>query len=235
MSDSTLRRPLLVNRPCWSVASTTSTPNTSKWAGSEMDRKSPLMSLPLMSWQTVIGITRSTLTWSTHPGESTSKTWSRSKFRSCWVQFCQWDSDVFLCWSRSGEKISCKVEHASLSEPLITDWGKYLSVCSPAHLSVCSHAHLSVSLPVCPQTRPCLSLRETRSPSERQDWFWVWSYLWLDSSTTRGRLEVRPVHTSSHSLKPVFTSLEQSETSINILSHMRFHSDVFSDIFSNHF
>uniref|UniRef100_A0A668SDH0 Ig-like domain-containing protein n=1 Tax=Oreochromis aureus TaxID=47969 RepID=A0A668SDH0_OREAU len=30
---------------------------------------------------------------------------------------------------RSGEKISCVVEHASLSEPLITDWGKYLSVC----------------------------------------------------------------------------------------------------------
>ncbi|XP_026017098.1 H-2 class II histocompatibility antigen, A-K beta chain-like [Astatotilapia calliptera] len=29
---------------------------------------------------------------------------------------------------RSGENISCVVEHASLKEPLITDWGKYLSV-----------------------------------------------------------------------------------------------------------
>uniref|UniRef100_A0A4W6C3Q2 Ig-like domain-containing protein n=1 Tax=Lates calcarifer TaxID=8187 RepID=A0A4W6C3Q2_LATCA len=27
---------------------------------------------------------------------------------------------------RSGEKISCVVEHASLKEPLVTDWGKYL-------------------------------------------------------------------------------------------------------------
>ncbi|MEQ2273967.1 hypothetical protein XENORESO_011741 [Xenotaenia resolanae] len=27
---------------------------------------------------------------------------------------------------RSGEKISCRVEHASLKEPLITDWSKYL-------------------------------------------------------------------------------------------------------------
>uniref|UniRef100_A0A669C3K7 H-2 class II histocompatibility antigen, E-S beta chain n=1 Tax=Oreochromis niloticus TaxID=8128 RepID=A0A669C3K7_ORENI len=49
---------------------------------------------------------------------------------------------------RSGEKISCVVEHASLKEPLITDWGKYLSVC----LFVCTHkyiyltAHLSVVL-----------------------------------------------------------------------------------------
>uniref|UniRef100_A0A668SYH5 Ig-like domain-containing protein n=1 Tax=Oreochromis aureus TaxID=47969 RepID=A0A668SYH5_OREAU len=31
---------------------------------------------------------------------------------------------------RSGENISCVVEHVSLSEPLITDWGKYLSVSS---------------------------------------------------------------------------------------------------------
>uniref|UniRef100_A0A8C9XZT8 Ig-like domain-containing protein n=1 Tax=Sander lucioperca TaxID=283035 RepID=A0A8C9XZT8_SANLU len=29
---------------------------------------------------------------------------------------------------RSGEKISCMVEHASLREPLITQWGKYLSL-----------------------------------------------------------------------------------------------------------
>uniref|UniRef100_A0A3B4HCT8 Ig-like domain-containing protein n=1 Tax=Pundamilia nyererei TaxID=303518 RepID=A0A3B4HCT8_9CICH len=28
---------------------------------------------------------------------------------------------------RSGEKISCVVEHASLSEPLITDWGTLIS------------------------------------------------------------------------------------------------------------
>ncbi|XP_045898011.1 H-2 class II histocompatibility antigen, A-S beta chain-like, partial [Micropterus dolomieu] len=35
---------------------------------------------------------------------------------------------------RSGEKISCVVEHASLKEPLVTDWGKYLSVCSPVCL-----------------------------------------------------------------------------------------------------
>uniref|UniRef100_A0A8C7ZVS9 Ig-like domain-containing protein n=1 Tax=Oryzias sinensis TaxID=183150 RepID=A0A8C7ZVS9_9TELE len=28
---------------------------------------------------------------------------------------------------RSGEKISCKVEHVSLKDPIITDWSKYLS------------------------------------------------------------------------------------------------------------
>uniref|UniRef100_A0A668A1P6 Ig-like domain-containing protein n=1 Tax=Myripristis murdjan TaxID=586833 RepID=A0A668A1P6_9TELE len=31
--------------------------------------------------------------------------------------------------SRSGEKVSCMVEHISLSEPVIRDWGNYLSVC----------------------------------------------------------------------------------------------------------
>uniref|UniRef100_A0AAZ1XY41 Ig-like domain-containing protein n=1 Tax=Oreochromis aureus TaxID=47969 RepID=A0AAZ1XY41_OREAU len=65
---------------------------------------------------------------------------------------------------RSGEKISCMVEHASLKEPLITDWGKHLSVST--HLSNCLSDCFS---PVCPQTRPCLSQRGTNSPSEPQD------------------------------------------------------------------
>lgn len=47
-----------------------------------MDRKSPLMSPPLRRWQMVTGTTRSTLTWSTHPGESTTGSWSRSGPRS---------------------------------------------------------------------------------------------------------------------------------------------------------
>ncbi|KAF6724395.1 H-2 class II histocompatibility antigen, I-E beta chain [Oryzias melastigma] len=51
---------------------------------------------------------------------------------------------------RSGEKISCKVEHASLKEPLITDWGTYLSHLSLSYLSVShlSPPHLSILRPV---------------------------------------------------------------------------------------
>ncbi|XP_039869349.1 H-2 class II histocompatibility antigen, A-K beta chain-like [Simochromis diagramma] len=50
---------------------------------------------------------------------------------------------------RSGEKISCVVEHASLSEPLITDWGKYMSVCT--------HKYASDYSPVCSTIGLCLS------------------------------------------------------------------------------
>ncbi|XP_060889173.1 H-2 class II histocompatibility antigen, E-S beta chain-like isoform X2 [Labrus mixtus] len=54
---------------------------------------------------------------------------------------------------RSGEKISCVVDHVSLDEPLVNVWGKYLSVCSPVCLltfsPVCSPFHLSVCSPVC--------------------------------------------------------------------------------------
>lgn len=72
-SDFTPRWLLVVTiLPCWFAASMTSTPNRSKWAGWEMDRKQPLTSLPLKSLQMVIGSTRSTPTWSTYPGESRS-------------------------------------------------------------------------------------------------------------------------------------------------------------------
>nr|XP_033465106.1 rano class II histocompatibility antigen, A beta chain-like [Epinephelus lanceolatus] len=47
---------------------------------------------------------------------------------------------------RSGKKISCVVEHASLREPLVTDWGKYSSACTlhlsnPAKISYISQVH----------------------------------------------------------------------------------------------
>ncbi|XP_039677904.1 H-2 class II histocompatibility antigen, E-S beta chain-like [Perca fluviatilis] len=53
---------------------------------------------------------------------------------------------------RSGEKISCMVEHASLKAPLITHWGKYLSVSLRVCLSTSLFLYLSVSLPVCLST-----------------------------------------------------------------------------------
>uniref|UniRef100_A0A8C8A1R0 Ig-like domain-containing protein n=1 Tax=Oryzias sinensis TaxID=183150 RepID=A0A8C8A1R0_9TELE len=37
---------------------------------------------------------------------------------------------------RSGEKISCKVEHVSLKDPIITDWSKYLSYLFVSNLSM---------------------------------------------------------------------------------------------------
>lgn len=109
-------------------------------------------------------------------------------------------TEGLMCWSRSGEKISCVVEHASLKRPLITDWGKDPSACSAAAcLPVPTLTCLSP--PVCPQSRPCLKLRGTRSPSGPQDWSWGWSCLWLDSSTTRESLEVRPVPPSPDQLE----------------------------------
>uniref|UniRef100_A0A3P9CYT3 H-2 class II histocompatibility antigen, E-S beta chain-like n=1 Tax=Maylandia zebra TaxID=106582 RepID=A0A3P9CYT3_9CICH len=45
---------------------------------------------------------------------------------------------------RSGEKISCVVEHASLEKPLITDWGKYLSVSTHLYTPV----HTCTYIPV---------------------------------------------------------------------------------------
>uniref|UniRef100_A0A3P9B6K2 H-2 class II histocompatibility antigen, E-S beta chain n=1 Tax=Maylandia zebra TaxID=106582 RepID=A0A3P9B6K2_9CICH len=44
---------------------------------------------------------------------------------------------------RSGEKISCVVEHASLEKPLITNWGKYLSACIYTPVHTCLSLHLS--------------------------------------------------------------------------------------------
>lgn len=105
-----------------------------------------MMSPPRTSWQTATGTTSCTLTWSTRPGESRTTATCRSTTPdSVYCPGLCLLTEPLLCWNRSGEKISCVVEHASLKTPLIKDWGKYLSVCSAACLSPCPYTRLSVS------------------------------------------------------------------------------------------
>ncbi|KAM4714228.1 H-2 class II histocompatibility antigen, E-S beta chain-like isoform 2-T2 [Anableps anableps] len=59
---------------------------------------------------------------------------------------------------RSGEHISCRVEHASLKEPLITAWGK--AAWTAAHL-----AHLAVSHLSLPPRLTCLTCPPPPDPS----------------------------------------------------------------------
>lgn len=157
-----------------------------------MDRRSALMWPPLMSWLMVTGSTRSTLTWSTHPGQGNSS--------QAFMSSCSWSTLVFLVQLADVDASLCfeliQVWREDLlcggarqSEQTSGYWLGYVAVC------LCLSLHLSVCLltcppAVCPQIHRCLSQRETRSPSERQDWSWVWSCLWLDSSTIGGRFEV---------------------------------------------
>lgn len=89
-------RPLLVIHPPWLAASSSSTLKKSQWSGTSTERKSLMESLPLTCCRAVTGTTRSTPTWSTHLGESSSWFRTITGTRS-WFQLFGRTRDAW-CW-----------------------------------------------------------------------------------------------------------------------------------------
>lgn len=111
-----------------------------------MDRRSALMWPPLMSWLMVTGSTRSTLTWSTHPGQGNSS--------QAFMSSCSWSTLVFLVQLADVDASLCfelmQVWREDLlcggarqSEQTSGYWLGYVAVCLSSCLYTCLSTHLS--------------------------------------------------------------------------------------------